>query len=98
MNKSDFFASMHTLVGCSPEISQKWIDFAAECVSNAERFAAQDSQNLRYGLAADETWKVNLERWLDSIYAEICAVYSQYGIEITRKLVAFSQSACYLGP
>lgn len=98
MNKSDFFASMHTLVGCSPEISQKWIDFAAECVSNAERFAALDSRNLRHGLAADETWKLNLERWLDSIYAEICAVCGQYGIEITRELVGFSQSDCYIGP
>ena len=77
MKKSDFYASMHTLIpGCRPEITRKWINFAEENVDRGQFVDFRPSENKTSGM----------ERWLDTLYAGLCGVSKQYGPEIAGKV------------
>lgn len=88
MRKSDFFASMHTLTGCTPEATQVWISFAAECI-DAEQYA--DFVSLG---SAD----ADMARWLDTLYAGFCQVREHYGPEMVRQVADLSLAPCCLYP
>lgn len=88
MNKSDFFASMHTLTGCAPEATQVWIDFAAECI-DAEQYA----DFISLGNA-----EADMARWLDALYAGFCQVRERFGPEMVRQVADLSLTPCCLYP
>ena len=88
MNKSDFFASMHTLTGCTPEATQVWINFAAECI-DAEQYA----DFISLGSA-----EADMGRWLDALYADFCQVRERLGPEMVRQVADLSLAPCCLYP
>ena len=88
MKKSDFFASMHALTGCTPEVTQVWIDFAAECI-DAEQYAGFVSQGSK---------EADMARWLDCFYAGFCQVRERFGPEMVRQVADLSLAPCCLYP
>lgn len=88
MKRGDFFASMHTLTGCTPEATQVWINFAAECI-DAEQYA---------GFASLGSAEADMARWLDAFYAGFCQVRERFGPEMVRQVADLSLAPCCLYP
>lgn len=89
MTKADFFAALHTIApGSTPEAAQKWIDFAAECVSEEKYVNFKPSNDP----------EVSVEKWLDTLCGGFYAVRAEYGAELTGKLVGLSLAPCCLYP
>lgn len=89
MKRADFFAALHTVApGSTPEAVQKWIDFAAECVS--------EGQYANFTPSKDQ--EANVENWLDTLCGGVFAVRAEYGAELAGKLVGLSLDKCCLYP
>lgn len=89
MKRADFFAALHTAAPCStPEAVQKWIDFAAECVS--------EGQYANFTPSKDQ--EADVENWLDTLCGGVYAVRAEYGAELAGKLVGLSLNKCCLYP
>lgn len=73
MKRADFFAALHTAApGSTPEAVQKWIDFAAECVS--------EGQYANFTPSKDQ--EADVENWLDTLCGGVYAVRAEYGAEL----------------
>lgn len=89
MTRADFFATLHTVTpGSTPEAAQKWIDFAAKCVSEGQ-YA---------NFTASKGREDNIESWLDTLCGGVYAVRAEYGAELAGKLVSLSLNNCCLYP
>lgn len=89
MTRSDFFSALHTAVsGFTPEAAQKWIDFAAECVSKEQYANFKPSKDP----------ETSVERWLDTLCGGVYAVWAEYGAEVAGKLVNLSLDNCCVYP
>ena len=89
MKRADFFASLHTAApGSTPEAIQKWIDFAAECVS--------EEQYANFTPSKDP--EANVENWLDTLCGGVYAVRAEYGAELAGRMVNLSLDNCCLYP
>lgn len=89
MTRADFFAVLHTAApGSTPEAVQRWIDFAANCVS--------EGQYANFTPSMDA--EADVEKWLDTLCGGLYAVRAEYGGELAGKLVELSLDNCCLYP
>lgn len=89
MKRADFFAALHTVaLGSTPEAAQKWIDFAAECVS--------EGQYANFTSSKD--WEASVEKWLDTLCGGVYAVRAEYGAKLAGKLVNLGLDNCCVYP
>lgn len=85
MKRAAFFAALHTVApGSTPEAAQAWIDFADNYIPTV--------------FLPDKNKETRMEKLLDAIYADICVVRANYGVDAAKKIIDFSLYTCCVYP